>query len=133
MPVQAVDAGWARLFKTAFDRSQNAMVLSDDRRHVVEVNRACCRLVGYRRSQLLGRPLWELVVDGPVMTPGEWRVAIAQEELVAEAELRRADGTAVMVQVAMHPEVMTGQNLVLFVALTVSRWGRHFRRGNGAD
>jgi DNA-binding CsgD family transcriptional regulator len=34
----------------------------------------------------------------------------------------------VTVQYAGHTEVATGQRLVLFVALSTSRWGRHSRR-----
>jgi DNA-binding CsgD family transcriptional regulator len=40
----------------------------------------------------------------------------------------------VRVQFAVHPEAVTGQRLVLFVGLALSRWGRHFRRSpDGAD
>jgi len=34
----------------------------------------------------------------------------------------------VAVQFGGTPEVITGRRFVLFVALTTSRWGRHFRR-----
>ena len=39
-------------------------------------------------------------------------------------ELRRADDTVICVEYAGHPEVVTGQRLVLFVALRVARPGR---------
>lgn len=120
--------GWAGLFKTAFERSQNAMLLSDEHRHIVDVNNAFARLAGRRRSALRGHPLWEFLPGGPLMTPGEWRVFISSDEVTGEAELERPDGERVAVQFAAHPEVVTGHSLVLFVALTVSRWGRHFRR-----
>jgi DNA-binding CsgD family transcriptional regulator len=37
------------------------------------------------------------------------------------------------VQFAATPEVVTGRRLVLFVAVTTSRWGRHFRRDLEAE
>ena len=40
----------------------------------------------------------------------------------------RADGSQIAVQWAGATEVATGQRLVLFVALSTSRWGGSFRR-----
>ena len=39
----------------------------------------------------------------------------------------------VAVQWAACAEVVTGRRLVLFVALTTSRWGRHFRRPDSPE
>ena len=39
------------------------MVLSDDRRHIVDVNGATVRLLGYTREEMVGRPLWEFAYD----------------------------------------------------------------------
>jgi DNA-binding NarL/FixJ family response regulator len=43
----------------------------------------------------------------------------------------RADGTRVAVQWDASTEVVTGRQLVLFVALSTSRWGARFRRTVG--
>jgi DNA-binding CsgD family transcriptional regulator len=40
----------------------------------------------------------------------------------------RGDGTVVAVQWDANTEVVTGRRLVLFVALSTSRWGGRFRR-----
>ena len=120
--------GWAGLFDTAFKRSDNAMGLADSGRNLIQVNRAFARLLGYRPSDLSGKHLYDLVAGGPLMTDQEWDRAILQSELAGEAELLRADGSTVTVQFAAHPEVVTGHRLVLFVAMSTSRWGRHFRR-----
>ena len=40
---------WSGLFQAAFRDSRNAMCLADDARHIVDVNGACLRLLGYRR------------------------------------------------------------------------------------
>ena len=124
----AQQEGWPALFWTAFKGSRNAMVLLDEQRRHLEVNGAYLKLVGYPRTRLIGRPVWELVSGGPQLNEREWRATIAQGEFSGEASLVRADGTPVTVQYAGHTEVITGERRVLFVALSTSRWGRHSRR-----
>jgi PAS domain S-box-containing protein len=129
-----VTTGWAGLFATAFRRSQNAMALSNEERCIIDVNPAMAQLVGRRPSELRGSHTWDHVIDGPLMSREEWRHSIARGEVTGEADLRCGDGSTVRVQFAVHPEVVTGQRLVLFVGLALSRWGRHFRRTtNGSD
>jgi PAS domain S-box-containing protein len=128
IPTPPHDRGWAALFRDAFRRSDNPMVLSDDQRVIIEVNTAFARLLGRSPGSLTRRQLADFIVDGPVLTLAEWRAAMAREEITGEAELLCADGSAVAVQYAAYPEIVTGRRLVLFVALQVSRWGRHFRR-----
>ena len=120
--------GWAALFWSAFKDSRNAMVLLDEQRRHVEVNGAYLKLAGYARDEVIGRPVWEYVADGPRLTDRQWKRAIARGELSGEAGLVCADGTITTVQYAGHTEVITGGRLVLFVVLSTSRWGRHSRR-----
>jgi PAS domain S-box-containing protein len=120
--------GWAALFWSAFKDSRNAMVLLDEHRRHVDVNGAYLKLAGYTRDEVIGRPVWEYVAGGPLQTDRQWERALARGELSGQAGLVCADGTTVTVQYAGHTEVATGQRLVLFVALSTSRWGRHSRR-----
>jgi PAS domain S-box-containing protein len=128
MDVSPTQTGWARLFETAFNRSQNAMALTDNERRMVRVNASLAQLLGYRPSQLVGRHTYDFVVGGPLLSHEEWDLAIARGDVTGDAEVRRADGETMRVQFGIHPGVITGERLVLFVALAVSRWGRHFRR-----
>jgi PAS domain S-box-containing protein len=116
--------GWPALFWSAFKQSRNAMVLLDEQRRQVELNPAYLGLLGARRSELIGRPVYESVVDGPTASPGEWRAAIAQEEFSGVVQMIRSDGTTVTVQYAGHPETVTGRRLVLLVAVSTTRGGR---------
>jgi PAS domain S-box-containing protein len=127
------DQGWSGLFQDAFRRSLNPMVLTDANRILVDVNNAFARLLGRRRDALLGRPISEFVADGPVATPEQWKAALAKEEVTGVADMLRADGSTVKVQWAAYPEVVTGRHFVLFVALSVSRWGRYFRRSGQTE
>jgi len=103
------------------------MVLLDDQRRHVEVNGAYLQLLGYRRSALLGRPVYDLVVGGPLATTREWRAVLRQKQFTGVASLVRADGGQVTVEFAGHPEIVTGKQLVLFVALRASRGNRRLR------
>lgn len=129
--------GWSGLFGAAFKGSRNAMALIDERRVNVDVNGAWLALLGYTRAELIGRPVYDFVVGGPLMSDEEWLAMTSRGQFTGEAALRRSDGGEVSVQFAAHPEFVTGRRLILFVALSTSRWGRHSRRAaqepDGAD
>jgi PAS domain S-box-containing protein len=114
-------SGWASLFWQAFRRSRNAMALLDDERRYVDVNGPYLQLFGHVRGALVGRPAWESVVDGPVLSHAAWEDALKRPQFTGTARLRRLDGSVVGVEVAAHPEVVTGRRLVLLVVLHVGR------------
>src|SRR5689334_17084938 len=124
-PMPADD--WAGLFASAFQGSRNAMLLTDARRVVVDANPAFVTLIGRPRDGFMGRPVWELVVDGPVLSEPEWRAALAAGRFDGEVELHGAAGD-VAVQWAATAETVTGGRRVLFVMLSASRSGDRFRR-----
>ncbi len=121
------DDGWSGLFAAAFRQSKNAMVLLDDRRVVVDVNGSLLALIGRKRKDLLGHRIFEFVDGGPLFTETEWEAALEEERFTGEAVLLCADGGTVAVQWGASTEVATGRRLVLFVALSTSRWGSRFR------
>ena len=100
--------GWAALFWSAFKDSRNAMVLLDEHRRHVDVNGAYLKLAGYTRDEVIGRPVWEYVAGGPLLTDRQWERALARGELSGQAGLVCADGTIVTVQFAGHTEVGDG-------------------------
>jgi PAS domain S-box-containing protein len=128
LPSSAPEPGLAGLFNAAFTQSRNPMLLVDEARCIVDANGAFVSLLGYRREQLVGVPTYTFVAGGPLATPAEWRAQVADGRFAGEAELVRADGAFVGVQFAGTSEVVTGRRLVLFVALSTSRWGSRFRR-----
>lgn len=131
LPAAGERSGWSRLFWEAFTHSKNAMVLLDDDRRHVEVNGAYLQLLGHPRAALIGHPMYEFVVDGPIVTLPEWRTILRRQQFVGSADLIRADGGKVWVEFAGHPETVTGHRLVLFVVLTTSRRGRRRSGGPG--
>jgi PAS domain S-box-containing protein len=127
------DDDWSALFSAAFHGSRNAMVLVDEQRRQLDFNGAYLKLLGQSADTLQGRPIFEFVVGGQSATRREWDAALAGRRFNGDAELRRADGSSVAVQWAATAEVVTGRRLVLFVALSTSRWGRTFRRDEPAS
>ena|ERR1700712_3141402 len=116
--------GWPALFHDAFKRSRNAMVLLDDERLQIEANPAYLELLGYGSAAVIGHPVYEFIADGPRLSAAEWRVLIAKDEFSGVADLVRADGRTVAIQLAGHPETVTGRRLVLFVAMNTTQPGR---------
>jgi PAS domain S-box-containing protein len=116
--------GWAALFWEAFIRSKNAMLLLDDDRRHVAVNGAYLALTGFRRSDIIGRPVYEHIAGGPMVTEREWRTLLHRDHFTGTADLICANGHRVTVDFAGHPEVVTGRRLVLFVAIRAARAGR---------
>jgi PAS domain S-box-containing protein len=103
------------------------MVLVDDDRRVVDVNGAYLQLLGYRRADVVGRPIYEFVAGGPLMTPQEWAAALARRRFSGEAEIAGSDGATVDVQWGATTELITGRRLVLVVVLSISGRGRGLR------
>jgi PAS domain S-box-containing protein len=116
------------MFGFAFRGSRNAMVLLDEQRVQLDFNGAYLKLLGYGSDDLLGRPMYDLSPDGPVLSARAWAARLARGDFTGERELTRADGSTVNVQWGAHPETITGRRLVLLVALSTERWGRRFRR-----
>src|ERR1700733_7871413 len=126
MSTEAADSrtGWSALFRDAFNQSRNAMVLLDDDRRHVEVNGAYVQLLGYRPSELIGRPIYELRADGSAVSAERWHAALRQKQFSGTIELLRADSRRVTGECAGPPEVVPGRKLVLFVGLRAARGAR---------
>jgi PAS domain S-box-containing protein len=124
--------GWSGLFSMAFERSRNAMILTDEQRRIQSANGAFVALLGRRRPAVIGRRVYELVDEGPLLSEEDWSAALRAGRFTGDAMLVKDDGATVAVQWAASTEVVTGRRLVLFVALATSRWGGRFRRSAAA-
>jgi PAS domain S-box-containing protein len=112
---------WSTLFWAAFRDSRNAMALVDEQRRIVDVNGAYLGLFGHERGELIGSPIYRLVEGGPRLTPAEWAEALGRKRFAGDASMIRSDGERIVVQWGATVEEVTGQRLVLVVALSVSR------------
>jgi len=104
------------------------MILADDQRRIVDANGALIKMIGYPRKEVLGKHLWDFVVGGPLLNPEEWAKELALQRFDGEASMIGADGNVTVVLWGATSELVTGKRLVLFVAMSTSRWGARFRR-----
>jgi PAS domain S-box-containing protein len=127
--------GWPGLFATAFERSRNAMLLTDAQRVIVDANPALLALLGRPRKAVVGRPVFDFAAKGPLASEENWQSALAAGRFTGEGRLLQGGGGTMAVQWAASVETVTGHRLVLFVALSTSRWGARFRSGdaNGGE
>ena len=122
------DPGWITLFRSAFSDSRNPMVLVDDDRRFIDVNRAFLQLTGYRRADLIGERVYSMIQGGPLFTPAEWAAQLAKKEFTGDIGVICADGSVVMSHWGATATIVGTQRLVLVVMMSRSRWGGRFRR-----
>ena len=125
--------GWATLFHAAFRDSRNAMCLADDARRIVDVNGACLHLLGYRRANVVDRPMYEFVAGDPLMTPRQWAAALGRRRFTGEGRWCARTGRRCVSSGAPQQRMVTGRRLVLVVALSISGRGRGLRLAEASD
>src|SRR5581483_11130692 len=124
--------GLPRLFWAAFRRCRNGLILVDGERRCVDVNAAFVELLGYKRSELIGRRYHEFAVKPP-LSDEAWRQLTQGSDFYVTRELRRADGQHVSVELAGHRETVTGRDLILVVVVRRVRGSRSTQGHNGAS
>jgi PAS domain S-box-containing protein len=72
-------------FRTLIEQSAEGVMLADEDGNIVEWNHACERMMGLEQSQVLGRPLWDIMmkVIAPERVTAERREAIKSGTLEA--------------------------------------------------
>jgi PAS domain S-box-containing protein len=108
------------------------MILVDGERRCVDVNAAFVELLGYKRSELIGRRYHEFAVKPP-LSDEAWRQLTQGSDFYVTRELRRADGQHVSVELAGHRETVTGRDLILVVVVRRLRGSRSTQGHNGAS
>lgn len=128
----AAAAGWPSLFWMAFERSANLMTLVQPDRVLVAINQAGVKALGYQREQLIGRRADVFIAPSYwKRVEADWMTLARIGRVCGDRELVRADGRHLRIQYAAHREVVTGRQLVLWVALE-SRL-RPLTRGDGDE
>lgn len=93
-----------------FENAQEAIVMTDNRGHVLRVNREFERLFGYSRKEITGKP-----VDPMIAPKGHYSEATSLtkraakgEQVVMDTERRRKDGSLIDVSVLASPIRVNG-------------------------
>jgi PAS domain S-box-containing protein len=108
-------------FREIFDSANDAIHLHevDDNglpEKFIDVNQVACRMLGYRKEELLGIKPLDLVA-GPHSIPlaGIGQEILTKGSVIFETEHRRRDGSTVPVEVNAHIVVIQGSRMVVSV------------------
>ena len=114
-----VNAERAELLSTALDQASGAIAIADDRLNLVWVNESACRVTGYDRSELLGRPVSRLLIGTAPQSffINVWRSIRRGAAWTGILKLRRRDGYFTSVHVGLSPLLDQMGQLTHFLAI----------------
>ena len=101
-----------------FEHALNAILLAADDGRYVDANPAACRLLGYRRDELVGRAVADVVVPGPQDTAEAWADFLQTGQAQGRTQLRRRDGAIVDVQFNAVANMLPGVHLSILSDLS---------------
>jgi PAS domain S-box-containing protein len=110
--------GFEPVFRTAFERSSNAMLMADFDRRILAANEASAVLAGRSAEWLIGQRVTALLED-PAAAPDDaaWRAQVLAGESFGRRTIRRPDNSTRIVDFAMQPTRVDGRVLVLGVCI----------------
>ncbi|WP_028066696.1 helix-turn-helix transcriptional regulator [Solirubrobacter soli] len=110
--------GFEPVFRTAFERSSNAMLMVDLDRRIVAANEASAVMAGRSTDWLVGQPV-ATILDDPAEAPDDetWRAQVLAGESFGSRRIRRPDGSTRIVDFAMRATRIGPRTLVLAVCL----------------
>ena len=104
-------------FRTVFEGSLTAMLVTDHERRCVDANGAACRLLRLSRDELLSRRIDDLTP--PAARPGlpeQWEAFLREGSQAAWSELLVGDGSALEVAFSAVADIVPGRHLWILVS-----------------
>jgi len=115
-PAAPAEDGWEALFWLVFWRSNNPIVLLDERRHILEINDPGVAVIGQPRGMLLGTELGEHFPPAERDAAArEWRSLLRAGERLGTRMLVRPDGSLVEIEWAARVVEVGGRRVVIAV------------------
>jgi PAS domain S-box-containing protein len=106
-------------FRALFESAQDAVLIADDNRCLVEANAAAGELLGLPAEQLLGRRIEEFAEEGQGGGVGPAREQFQTEGAQrGECRLRRADGAAIDIEYSAKTSFAPGLHLSILRDIT---------------
>ncbi|HXT35333.1 MAG TPA: ATP-binding protein [Chloroflexota bacterium] len=108
-------------YHSLFWAATDAILVADALGHYLDANQAAATLLGYRREELLGMGVADVVASGAAMATAEYERFLHEGTWSGELDLRRRDGT--LVPVEAHATVVRrrkGQPVYLSVIRDIS-------------
>jgi PAS domain S-box-containing protein len=106
----------------AFDTALDPILVTDDERRFVHVNRAACTLLEYTEEELLGLRIEDLVAElTEVEAVASWESLVKHGKQRGEIKLRRAGGSQALAEYSASANFVPGQHLVVLRDVTERR------------
>ncbi len=109
---------WETLFWDVFERSLNPIVLVDDSRRLLQGNSALGELLGHHPTDLVGRPIGELITSpSPAQRDKDWRRLLQTGEQSGTYTFRHSDGSQLEIDFAIRVVRVGQRSLCVAVVL----------------
>lgn len=116
------EPGWKTLFWDVFERTSNPIVLVDESRRLLAANSAAVELLGYRRGDVLGRSIDELITSPPrAQRDKAWRRVLHTGEQSGTYTFRRSDDSQIEIDFATRLVRVGQRTLGVAVVLPLGR------------
>jgi PAS domain S-box-containing protein len=90
-----------RRYSQLVEQASDGIAIADASLRLLDVNSAVCRLTGFTREELLGRPVADLIApDSLAALPLQVDALRSGQSVVTERRVRRKDGTAFVAEVS---------------------------------
>ena len=114
----AAGQGWERFFWLLFTQSSNPIVLLDESRKFVEINKPALELLGRSRGEVVGTSIVELIKpEQRAESAAGWEELLRTGEYEASRGFVRPDGTEIALAFAARIAVVGSRRLAVYVIL----------------
>jgi len=107
-------------FQSVFESALEGIMILDDHAVCREVNPAAELLFGYERRRLIGHPISQLYADQNKFR-ASWQKLLSKKFHRGEAELLRAEGSAIFVEFSAKADCLPGKHLMILHDITERR------------
>ena len=105
-------------FRALFENTLNAVFLTDEHQHCVDVNPAACELLGRAREEILTMKLSDVVIAAPGQLDARLAQLLAQRRERGLVRVRRKDLTTRVVEFSAVANMLPGVNLYVLQDVT---------------
>ena len=105
--------------RAVFDMALDAIYITDDERHFIDVNPAACEYYGVSKRDLIGRKVEDFLPPHRVATLEEdWAQYLEGGPIRAEWETRKIDGTIQVAEASARPNFLPGLHIAFLRDIT---------------
>jgi PAS domain S-box-containing protein len=126
-----MDALTGPVFRAAFERSRDGMLVFDDTGRYIDANPAACELLGRSRDEILDVTFHVLSVEPAETITARWNAFLEHGAADGEWQLQRADGEVRIMQYTSIANIAPGQHFAILRDVTDMRRAQSEVRRSG--